>query len=91
MAKGKTDSTHRPYSVLAIASFIFGLLFLTPIIGGIFGIVAVALGFMALQKIHQHGLKGKGLAIAGVVMGGVGVFGMVTFYGLLFYGLSSLH
>lgn len=60
---------------LAVASLIFGCLFLFPFLGIIFSLIAIILGIIALVKIsnNKETLKGGGLAIAGIVLGGVGV------------------
>jgi hypothetical protein len=86
MAKGKEK-----YSFLAILSFVCGLLFLTPLIGGLFGIAAIFLGIKGIRDAKKRHLSGGKLALAGIAMGSVGVFGMITFYGAIIFGLTLLH
>ena len=52
-----------PTSGLAIASLVTGILG--------FSIIALGLGFAALNRISRTGESGRGLAIAGIVLGGV--------------------
>ena len=58
-------------SGVAIASMVLGILW----IYWIGSIVAVILGYLALQEIRQNPerIEGKGMAIAGVVLGWIGV------------------
>ena len=60
---------------LAIASFVCGLLFLFPLLGFIFSVVAVVLGIVSLVKIsnNKDEFKGSGLAIAGISLGALGI------------------
>lgn len=59
-------------SGLAIASLVTGLLFWCLVVPGI---VAVVLGYLALEEIADSGglKRGRGMAIAGIVLGWVGV------------------
>jgi len=60
--------------VLGILGAVFAWL---PVIGLVLGILAVILGYMAIQRANA-GASGKGLAIAGLVLGIVGtVFGLL--------------
>jgi len=69
---------------LAIASLVFGCLFIVPLLGIIFGLTAVILGIIALVKIsnNRDSLKGKGLAIAGISLGALGII-MVPIFAML--------
>jgi len=60
---------------LAIASLICGLLFIFPLLGILFSLLAIILGIVALVKIsnNKDTLKGKGLAIAGISLGAFGI------------------
>ncbi len=60
---------------LAIASLVFGCLFIFPLLGIVFSLTAVILGIVALTKIskNKETLKGEGLAISGIVLGGIGI------------------
>lgn len=60
---------------IAIASLVFGCLFLIPLLGVIFSLAAIILGIVALVKISQNKdtLKGSGLAISGITLGAVGI------------------
>jgi len=66
--------------VVGIASLVFGVLCFGPVIG----VVAIALGIVALtqnKKMPQH-VGGKGFAVAGIVMGSLSLLlygGMVLF------------
>lgn len=66
--------------VVGIASLVFGVLCFGPLIG----VVAIALGIVALtqnKKMPQH-VGGKGFAVAGIVMGSLSLLlygGMVLF------------
>jgi predicted acyltransferase len=59
-------------SGLAIASLVTGLLFWCLVVPGI---VAVVLGYLALEEIADSGgrKRGRGMAIAGIVLGWVGI------------------
>jgi hypothetical protein len=59
-------------SGLAVASLVTGLFFWCFLIPGI---VAIVLGFLALEQIADAGgrIKGRGMAIAGIVLGYVGL------------------
>lgn len=59
------------YAPLSIASFVVGLVGLissSGFLGGVMGIVGVALGIVALRRLNPQAEKGKGLAIAGIVL-----------------------
>jgi Domain of unknown function (DUF4190) len=72
-ASPASPSAQRPRtSGLAVASLVTGLFvwcFLIP------GIVAIVLGFLAIEQINDGGgrVKGRGMAITGIVLGYVGV------------------
>ncbi|MFP3988158.1 DUF4190 domain-containing protein [Streptomyces sp. E11-3] len=54
-----------PMNGLAITSLVFGLLCCLPVIGLVFGIVA-------LSQIKKKGERGKGMAIAGITLSSIG-------------------
>lgn len=56
---------------IAIASLVFGCLFIVPFLGIMFSLTAVILGIIALVKIgnNKETLKGRGMAIWGIVLG----------------------
>lgn len=58
----------------AIASLIFGILSLTPVLGVPIAILAIVLGARVKRRIRQSGgsLTGAGLAQAGIVLGILG-------------------
>jgi Tfp pilus assembly protein PilE len=60
---------------LAIASLVFGCLFLIPFLGILFSLTALVLGISALVIIskNKETVKGQGLAITGIVLGSLGV------------------
>ena len=60
---------------IAIASLVFGCLFLIPILNLLFCPIAIILGIISLVKIskNKETLKGQGLAIAGISLGGIGI------------------
>lgn len=60
---------------LAIASLVFGCLFLIPFLGILFSLTAIILGIIALVSIakNKKTVKGQRLAIAGIVLGSIGV------------------
>ncbi|MFH0790172.1 MAG: DUF4190 domain-containing protein [Candidatus Omnitrophota bacterium] len=60
---------------IAIASLVFGCLFIVPFLGIMFSIPAIILGVIALVKIgnNKETLKGRGMAIWGIVLGGLGL------------------
>lgn len=62
-----------PWSGLAIASLVLGILALFPLLGIIPGIVGIILGIVALVKIKNTGVKGSGLAITGVILSLIGI------------------
>lgn len=57
---------------MAVASLVLGIVGLAlavVIVGGLFGLVAVILGVVALGQIKRGEAEGRGMAIAGVVTG----------------------
>ncbi len=59
---------------MAVASLVLGILgVLTAffLLGGLLGLVAVILGFVALGKIKKGEADGRGLAIGGIVTGAI--------------------
>ena len=69
---GGAPSPTQSTSGLAIGSLVTGLFFWCFVLPGI---VAVVLGYLALERIDDSdGLqKGRGMAIAGIVLGWVGI------------------
>jgi hypothetical protein len=58
----------------AIAAGYLGLLALFPVVGLVFGLLAVITGWVALRTIRQKPhLLGRGRAIFGIVVGGLSV------------------
>jgi Domain of unknown function (DUF4190) len=62
-----------------------GLPFLCATISGIFSLIALALGIVALLQLRKSDQKGRGLAITGVVLG---VLGVITACVLPFIGTA---
>lgn len=60
---------------IAIASLVFGCLFLFPFIGIVFSLIAIILGIVALVAIknNKDTVGGGGLALAGIVLGAIGI------------------
>lgn len=60
---------------LAIASLVLGCLFLIPILGILFSLLAIIFGIVALVAISKKKevYKGGGLAISGIVLGVIGI------------------
>jgi type II secretory pathway pseudopilin PulG len=60
---------------LAIASLVFGCLFIIPLLGILFSLTALVLGIVSLVIIskNKETIKGKGLAIAGIALGSIGI------------------
>ncbi|MFA5271262.1 MAG: DUF4190 domain-containing protein [Candidatus Omnitrophota bacterium] len=60
---------------LAITSLVLGCLFLIPILGVLFSLLAVIFGIIALTVIskNKETYKGGGLAIGGIILGAVGI------------------
>ena len=59
---------------LAVASLVLGIVGIFTafiLLGGLLGLVAVILGFVALGKVKKVEADGKGLAIGGIVTGAV--------------------
>ena len=71
---------------LAIASLILGILgVLTAffLLGGLLGLVAVILGFVALGKIKRGEADGRGMAIGGIVTGGIALLLTIGFLAIV--------
>lgn len=68
-----------PFAGLAIAAFVCGTLGvlsgITVVLGGLFGVLGIALGTAAVRKINRswEPKSGKGLAIAGIVLASLGI------------------
>ena len=64
---------------LAVASLVTGLFFWCFLVPGV---VAIVLGYLALEQIDRSGgsLTGRGMAIAGIILGwvGIGVLGLMA-------------
>ena len=75
---------HKKTLGMAIASLVLGCLFIIPLLGMLFSLVALILGIVALVKIsnNKETLQGKGLAISGIVLGAVGIL-LIPIIGLL--------
>jgi hypothetical protein len=72
-------------SRLAISSFVLGIFSLIPWIGLLPGSIAIILGIVALIKIREIGLGGRGFAISGIILGFIGaIFSLVMLLGLFF-------
>lgn len=75
---------------LGIAALVVGLLaFFTSwlLIGGVFGIVAIVLGILALGKVKRGEASNKGMAIAGIVLGAIGLLvtaAVIALFGWVF-------
>lgn len=93
-AYGQQPNAYQPYGVpgankpkgLAIASLvlsIIGFLLSSIIIGGIFALVGLILGIVALLRTKTGG-GGKGLAIAGIVVGAISL--LISICIALFFG-----
>ena len=61
----------------AVAAFVIGLLSLpaalTYVLGVVFGLAAVVLGFAGVAKSRQLDAAGEGLSVAGIVLGMLGM------------------
>ena len=70
-----TENIEKKTLGIAIASLVFGCLFIVPFLGVVFGLTAIILGIVALIKIgdNKDTFKGSGFAISGIVLGGLGV------------------
>ena len=64
---------------LAVASLVTGLFFWCFLVPGV---VAIVLGYLALEQIDRSGgtFTGRGMAIAGIILGwvGIGVLGLMA-------------
>ena len=80
---------------LAIAALIVGIISVIPLclccpIGGLAGIVAVTLGFFALQRTRADpSLGGHGVAVAGIILGCVAI--AIALLGLLVILINAAH
>jgi TRAP-type mannitol/chloroaromatic compound transport system permease small subunit len=69
------DALKEHWNVLAIVSFVLGLL---PFVVLVAPVAAVVLGFMAKARVGETGERGGGLALWGIALGGLGfVLGLV--------------
>lgn len=66
-------ATSRPFSGLAITSFVLSLLW----IGGLGSIAAVIFAAVAMRKTRTHDQAGRGLAVAGLIIGILGLLMMI--------------
>jgi hypothetical protein len=70
---------------LATAALVLGLIGVPTgffFVGGVFGALAVVLGFLALGRVRRGETDGRGVAIAGIVTGAIAVLvaaGMLVF------------
>jgi hypothetical protein len=69
---------------LAIASFVFGLLWIV----GFGALLAVIFAFVSLRQIRERAQGGRGLAIAGMVLGWLGLGGALLF---ILFGVALAH
>jgi peptidyl-prolyl cis-trans isomerase B (cyclophilin B) len=60
-------------SVIAILSFIAGLISFVPFYGFLFGFAGIVLGVIALSFKKEREKKGRGFAIAGLILGVIGI------------------
>jgi prepilin-type processing-associated H-X9-DG protein len=84
-----TDAPHLRLSLLAVLSFVLGLLALYPRFLIVVGLPALLLGLFSLRHInHSDGrLRGGWFAVAGMVLGGIGT--AVSLFGVL--AMVALH
>ncbi|WP_234373240.1 DUF4190 domain-containing protein [Streptomyces sp. H-KF8] len=68
-----------PTNGLAIASLVFGLLWIVPFLG-------LVLGLVALRQIRRRGEQGRGMAIGGAVMSAAGI---VAWVGMVLSGAAA--
>jgi hypothetical protein len=62
----------RPRNGLGTAALVLGILGLITsifLIGGLFGLIAIVLGFLALGRVRRHEATNRGASIAGIVLG----------------------
>ena len=77
-----------PSTGLAIASLVLGILATLSgifFIGGLFGIAAIVLGIIALQK-----KVGKGMSITGIITGALGILGTLGAIALIAFAVPAL-
>ncbi len=73
-------------SKMAITGLILGIIGLFPGWGLFFGIPALVLGIISLNKIKKNKIvSGKKLAIASIVLGGISIVFTVILYGVFLY------
>lgn len=60
---------------MAVLSLVLGCLFIIPLLGMLFSLLAIIFGIIALVKIsnNKETLKGNGLAIGGIALGALGI------------------
>lgn len=79
-AQGGYDGRPAPKNGLGITALVLGILaFLSGlfIIGGLFGLAAVVLGFLALRKVKRGEASSRGLPITGIILGVIGIIAAV--------------
>lgn len=84
-AKVISKQNNTQANVLAILSLIFGIVFFIP-----FGpILAIVLGFIALNQISQTKEQGRGMAIAGIILGFFWILMMILIILFIIIALGS--
>lgn len=73
---GDGATTTRSTDLLAVASLVFGILWLA----GLGALLAVILGVIALKRARTRHRRGRGIARAGIVLGVVGIAGAIAVY-----------
>jgi hypothetical protein len=69
------------FNVLAIVSFILGIVGFFVSIFGVVSLVALILGIVSRNQAGKAGQRGRGLALAAIILGAVGV--VFTIIGLI--------
>ncbi|PWJ51211.1 protein of unknown function [Quadrisphaera granulorum] len=76
-----------PKNGIGIAALVLGILALLSgffVIGGLFGLVAIVLGFIGTRRAKRGEATNRGMAITGIVLGALGVVGAVI--AIAFFG-----
>ncbi|MEV1291053.1 DUF4190 domain-containing protein [Pseudonocardia sp. NPDC049635] len=71
-----------PRNGVGIAALVFGILGLLTfwiLVGGLFGLVAIALGIIGIARVRKRIATNQGVAISGLVLGVLGVLATVAF------------